>query len=898
MQTRRRLAGVLATVLAASTLLVVPAAADHVEARSIESACADAPEDGLTDTGGNGTELETAVDCLAWYEVTTGVTRTEYRPGDDVIRGQMAAFLSRVMRPSNTVFAEPGDDEDYFTDDDGGIFEPAIDFVAKHEVADGFTETSFAPGRPVTRAQMARFIVTMLESIGAEVPEPSQDYFTDDDGGLFEGDINRIAELGIASGFTDTEYRPALTVSRGQMARFLARSLAELTDQGLMLTPAERAVDVALDATEVDRGSDVSGDITSGSEPQSAVVNGCGLTDEALEDGDPTAAGIQFSATIPADQELGPCTLAFDVALANGQSQTVERDITVEDERDATVTLNQRTIAQGQELTGSIVPDEGVTIFSAEVDGCGLTAQALTDQDDEVEGWQFAVTIPNAQGTGDCDLTVTVEYAALGIFPGGGSDTFVETITVTAGAAVATGAPELVAVSSPTSFADGTCQTRAPSGSASHVLLGLTFDEAITGRDVTAVAAGFELVGHDASRTAATSSRLSATDDRIAEACFPADAWTTATTVAVSRDTVGDAGDLGNPEGDLGVRSLTLTGTTAPELTGGQSLSDTEYRFDFDEPIADNPSNTLFRLILSDGSMLSSTVAEASGSTVTATFPAHGGATITRIAALNGAVASANDGDANAITVRRVASSGLTSAPDLASVTYDADATRTRGDETVQVDEVRFTFDVSVLEQADNQDRFELIAADGTRTQPAVGGGSGDPVVRSSEDGRVVVVEFPDGALETATIATVYANAVRAAGGGQPANQPDALARSPQLTYASGTTIAPGAVAASVTSSSSVLGTTFTARITFDEVVDPDTLGSGSISLYDDQGRRFTISGTPTRDEANPETIEVTSSPQTGDNAAIGSGAVLVGIAPSAVVDGQGNPSHAQSTAL
>lgn len=902
MRTSRRLPGVLAATLLLGTLGVLPAAAQHVEARSLDSACADAPEDDLQDTGTDGGELESAVDCIAWYEVTRGVTETEYRPALDVRRGQMAAFLARVMRPSNTVFEEPAENEDHFTDDDGGVFEDDINFVAKHGVADGFTATTYAPTRSVTRAQMARFLVNLLDAIGATLPEPSQDYFTDDDGGIFEDDINTIAEVGIATGFTDTEYRPTRNVNRGQMARFLGRSLAELVDQDLLLTPAQREVQVALDSTEVERGDDVSGSITSGSEPQAAVVNGCGLTDEALEDGDAVTDGIQFSATIPSDQDLGGCTLAFDVDLANGQTVPVEVAITVEDERDAVVLLDQRSIQQGQQLTGSIIPDEGVTISSAEVSGCGLTDVALSDQDAEAEGIQFAVTIPNSTPTGTCDLTFTVQYAALGILPGGGEDTFVETIRVLAGSGVFTGAPELVGLSAVTSYTNADCTTQAASGDQpTHVLLGLTFDEAITGRSVPQQSAGFELVGYDGARATATAARLHATNDRIAEACFPADAHTNATTVTVARDTVGDAGNLGNPEGAVGVKDVTLSGTTAPEVVSGQDLAGDAYRFTFDEDVT-VANGDRFRLVAADGTLFTSTTASATASanTVDATFGGSDGVVVRRIAALNGAVTSVADGDANVVTVHRVASGGATSGPDLAGVTYHPGATRTRDDTTVQVDEVRFTFDVSVLEQPGNTNRFEVIAADGTRTQPEAvdGAASDDPVVRSSQDGRVVIVEFPDGTLETTTIATVYSDAVRAAGGSQPINHLDALARSPQLSYTRGTTIAPAVVSATVTSSSTLLGTTYTVRVTFDEVVDPDTIASGSISLYDDQGRRFTIAGQPARDGDDPNVIEVTSTMQTGTNAAIGDAAVLVGVAPGAVTDPQGNPSHAQATAL
>jgi hypothetical protein len=50
------------------------------------------------------------------------------------------------------------------------------------------------------------------------------DYFSDDNGTLFEGDINALAASGITKGCSPTTFCPDLTVTRGQMAAFLHRA--------------------------------------------------------------------------------------------------------------------------------------------------------------------------------------------------------------------------------------------------------------------------------------------------------------------------------------------------------------------------------------------------------------------------------------------------------------------------------------------------------------------------------------------------------------------------------------------------------------------------------------------------------------------------------------------------
>jgi hypothetical protein len=83
----------------------------------------------------------------------------------------------------------------------------------------------FCPQDPVTRAQMAAFIIRALEG------EPPTDYcaagspFPDVDPNLMVCKyIKRLSELGITTGFPDGTYRPYNTVTRAQMAAFIVRA--------------------------------------------------------------------------------------------------------------------------------------------------------------------------------------------------------------------------------------------------------------------------------------------------------------------------------------------------------------------------------------------------------------------------------------------------------------------------------------------------------------------------------------------------------------------------------------------------------------------------------------------------------------------------------------------------
>ncbi len=120
----------------------------------------------------------------------------------------------------------PARSPDAFDDDDGSNHESAIDTLADLGIVTGRGGRTYAPAATVTRAQMASFIARALaHAEGSELPNTT-DFFADDSGGTHERSINRLAEAAIAGGTLDGRYRPNEPVRRGQMASFLARALA------------------------------------------------------------------------------------------------------------------------------------------------------------------------------------------------------------------------------------------------------------------------------------------------------------------------------------------------------------------------------------------------------------------------------------------------------------------------------------------------------------------------------------------------------------------------------------------------------------------------------------------------------------------------------------------------
>ncbi len=132
--------------------------------------------------------------------------------------------LAVGMVPALPVAADHLPPNGYFVDDDTSIHEADIDSIAAAGITRGCNppvNDRFCPSGSVTRGQMAAFL---RRSLG--LPASSTNYFFDDNDSIFEEDINAIAEARITVGCSGTasRYCPNDLVTRGQMAAFLRRA--------------------------------------------------------------------------------------------------------------------------------------------------------------------------------------------------------------------------------------------------------------------------------------------------------------------------------------------------------------------------------------------------------------------------------------------------------------------------------------------------------------------------------------------------------------------------------------------------------------------------------------------------------------------------------------------------
>lgn len=113
-----------------------------------------------------------------------------------------------------------------FVDDDGNVHEGYIEAIAEANITRGCNppaNTRYCPEAPVSRAQMATFLVRTLD-----LP-PAPNLFADGSGaGPHIDDVGALAAAGVTRGCNPPDndrYCPEAPVTRAQMATFLVRSL-------------------------------------------------------------------------------------------------------------------------------------------------------------------------------------------------------------------------------------------------------------------------------------------------------------------------------------------------------------------------------------------------------------------------------------------------------------------------------------------------------------------------------------------------------------------------------------------------------------------------------------------------------------------------------------------------
>jgi RHS repeat-associated protein len=157
---------------------------------------------------------------LSALGITVGCGGGNYCPSQPVTREQMAAFIIRALGDFNP----PTPAQQRFADvPPSNVFYPFIEQMAQLGITVGCGGGNYCPGQPVTREQMAAFIIRALGV--PSPPPPAQQRFADvPPSNQFYPFIEQMAIRRITVGCGGNNYCPSDPVTREQMAAFLIRA--------------------------------------------------------------------------------------------------------------------------------------------------------------------------------------------------------------------------------------------------------------------------------------------------------------------------------------------------------------------------------------------------------------------------------------------------------------------------------------------------------------------------------------------------------------------------------------------------------------------------------------------------------------------------------------------------
>jgi hypothetical protein len=152
--------------------------------------------------------------------ITLGCSAGNFCPSQVVTREQMAAFIIRALGMSNP----PANLPQRFADvPASNQFYGFIDELSRRGVTTGCSATAFCPQDPVTREQMAAFLIRAVgpRDAYANVPQRFGDVAP---GSFFYAFIDQLALREVTQGCSPGQYCPSEPVTREQMAAFLVRA--------------------------------------------------------------------------------------------------------------------------------------------------------------------------------------------------------------------------------------------------------------------------------------------------------------------------------------------------------------------------------------------------------------------------------------------------------------------------------------------------------------------------------------------------------------------------------------------------------------------------------------------------------------------------------------------------
>ena len=160
-----------------------------------------------------------AIENLASKDILSGYSDGTFRPANYVTRAQAAKIIAQSLNltsnnQNHQPFTDVPKDSEYFD---------AIQALNERNIISGYaSDNTFRPNGWLTRAQMAKILTRAFSLEQAQtITYPFRDIPADSS---FKYDIQTIFTAGITNGTSATTFSPNKPVTRGQMASFVVRA--------------------------------------------------------------------------------------------------------------------------------------------------------------------------------------------------------------------------------------------------------------------------------------------------------------------------------------------------------------------------------------------------------------------------------------------------------------------------------------------------------------------------------------------------------------------------------------------------------------------------------------------------------------------------------------------------
>jgi hypothetical protein len=160
----------------------------------------------------------------ATASIVQGYPDGSYHPEETVTRAQMVVYISRALAGADCMVPEPGASPSFPDVPADHWAYRHVEYAVDWGIVRGYPDGEYKPELAMDRGQMAAYVARAKGWVGAgDDMSTAPELFADVPAGFWAGTaVQACADNGVVQGYDDAYYRPEATVTRDQMAVYVA----------------------------------------------------------------------------------------------------------------------------------------------------------------------------------------------------------------------------------------------------------------------------------------------------------------------------------------------------------------------------------------------------------------------------------------------------------------------------------------------------------------------------------------------------------------------------------------------------------------------------------------------------------------------------------------------------